>query len=83
MEGLANIVIHRFSMNNNEVIWRTCLLVQRGVPNMLVKPGCSGSTVLACLFRFIAENCAAVFTRVTIIHILATPIIHEYHCSLS
>ena len=36
---------------------------------------------LRAYYAFNAENCAADFTRVTIIHILATPIIHVYHLS--
>ena len=85
VEGLANIAIHRFSMNNNKVIRRTCLLVRRSVLYMLGKPACSGfcnTTVLARLFRFHCWNRAAFFTSNNI-HVQTTPTIHEYYCSRS
>ena len=48
-------VINVAPMNNNEVIRRTCLLVQRSVLYMSGKLACSefcNTTVLARLFRF-------------------------------
>ena len=52
MEGLANIAIHRFSMNNKVIrrrVRRTCLLVRRSVLYMLGEPACSGFVTLLSL----------------------------------
>ena len=85
VEGLANIAIHRFSMNNNVVIRLMCLLVQRSALNMLGKPACSGfcsTTVFARLFRFHCWSRAAFF-MINDIHVQTTPTRHEYYCSRS
>ena len=76
MEGLANIAIHRFSMNNNQVIRRTCLLVQKEVLNMLGKPGCSG--LMIHVYSITIAETVLLSLLVMIIHVQTTPIIHEY-----